>query len=144
MGLDILEAGTFIRKECMSEKDDLLKSAEDALARGFAIFPCLPHKKEPFSKYAPNGFKNASRNPVIALKAWHDGEPANYGIACGETGLTVVDLDTGINNYEEFIVWRISRRALSCEVDKGRWQSRERVRLPLILTDHLFRTCIPF
>ena len=90
----------------MSEKDDLLKSAEDALARGFAIFPCLPHKKEPFSKYAPNGFKNASRNPVIALKAWHDGEPANYGIACGETGLTVVDLDTGINNYEEFIAWR--------------------------------------
>ena len=90
----------------MSEISELKQAAEDALARGFAIFPCLPHKKEPFSKYAPNGFKNASRNPVIALKAWHDGEPANYGIACGETGLTVVDCDRGFTTYEDFAAWR--------------------------------------
>lgn len=90
----------------MSEISELKQAAEDALARGFAIFPCLPHKKEPFGQFAPNGFKNSSRNPVIALRAWNEGHNANYAIGCGESGLAVIDIDTGVNSFEEFIAWR--------------------------------------
>lgn len=84
----------------MSEISELKQAAEDALARGFAIFPCLPHKKEPFGQFAPNGFKNSSRNPVIALRAWNEGHNANYAIGCGESGLTVIDIDTGVNSLK--------------------------------------------
>jgi len=90
----------------MSLNEELLKSAEDALSRGFAILTCLPHDKAPWASYSPNACHSASRVPEIALKAWHDGTEANYGVGCETSGITVLDADHGLANYEEFVAWR--------------------------------------
>jgi len=81
-------------------------AAQDAVARGLAIFPCQPQDKPPLGQYAPQGYKNASRIPTIALKAWEDGIAANVGVACGENNLTVIDVDHGFTCHEDFIAWR--------------------------------------
>jgi hypothetical protein len=90
----------------MSLNEELLKSAEDALSRGFAILTCLPHDKAPWASYSPNACHSASRVPEVALKAWHDGTEANYGVGCETSGITVLDADHGLANYEEFVAWR--------------------------------------
>jgi hypothetical protein len=89
----------------MSLVDDLKTSAKNALTRGFAILTVESEEKKPWAKYSPNAVNSATRNPEIALKAWNDGEPANYGVACGQSNLTVVDCDHGLNSIEELYTW---------------------------------------
>ena len=74
-------------------------SAQDALrlaAAGFAVFPLRPASKLPATTH---GFQDATRNPEL-LRAMFTvvGERANVGVATGESGLVVVDLDgeTGV------------------------------------------------
>ena len=85
---------------------EILASAQDALARGFAILTVEPKDKSPWALYSPHAVNSATRNPDIALKAWKDGREANYGVGCGPSNITVVDVDHGINNIEEFEKWR--------------------------------------
>jgi Bifunctional DNA primase/polymerase, N-terminal/Protein of unknown function (DUF3987) len=85
---------------------EILASAKEALARGFAILTCEPHDKAPWALYSPHAVNSSTRNPDIALKAWADGHEANYGVGCGQSNLCVVDVDHGINNLEEFEKWR--------------------------------------
>ena len=84
---------------------EILASAQDALARGFAILTVEPKDKSPWALYSPHAVNSSTRNPDIALKAWKDGHEANYGVGCGPSGLTVVDVDTGINSIEELLSW---------------------------------------
>jgi len=86
---------------------EILASAQNALARGFAILVCEPHDKAPWSLYSPHAVNSATRNPDVALKAWADGKDANYGIACGQSNLTVVDVDHGCDSLEAFEAWRV-------------------------------------
>lgn len=85
---------------------ELKAAAEDALARGFAILTCEPHDKAPYAKYSPHAVNSSTRKPEQALAAWIAGEEANYGVGCGPSNITVVDVDHGINNLEEFHAWR--------------------------------------
>ena len=84
---------------------EILASAQDALARGFAILTCEPHDKSPWALYSPHAVNSSTRNPDIALKAWKDGHEANYGVGCGPSGLTVVDVDEGVHSVEELLAW---------------------------------------
>lgn len=93
----------------MSDKQvvaELRAAAEDALGRGFAILTCEPHDKSPWAKYSPHAVNSSTRDPLIALRAWNDGEEANYGVGCGPSNITVVDVDHGISNIEEFQAWK--------------------------------------
>jgi hypothetical protein len=85
---------------------ELLDSAKTSLARGFSILTVKPHSKDPFVDYSPHAVKSATRDPLIALRAWENGEEANHGVACGLSNITVVDCDHGLNNIEEFEAWR--------------------------------------
>jgi putative DNA primase/helicase len=80
------------------------------LRLGFALFPahypvvngtrcscgnpaCADHAaKHPYARFAPNGFKNASKDPRV-IKRWCEG-PYNVAIATGTfSGIVVVDSD---------------------------------------------------
>ncbi|WP_080797910.1 phage/plasmid primase, P4 family [Arabiibacter massiliensis] len=63
---------------------------------GFAVFPLVPGGKEPLGNLAPNGFKNATKDPAEINRIWESEPNANIGIACGAAsgGLCVVDVDT--------------------------------------------------
>jgi hypothetical protein len=84
--------------------DSIRVCAEAALARGFKIIACLPHKKD--AKYSPHACNSGTNDPKIALRPWLNGEEANYGVSCGLSGLTVVDCDHGIHSVEEFELWK--------------------------------------
>jgi hypothetical protein len=46
----------------------LATAAEDALSRNFAVFAVEPQDKRPYARYAPNGFKSATKDTNIARK----------------------------------------------------------------------------
>lgn len=84
---------------------ELKACAEAAIAKGFAIITLLPSKKEPWAAYSPNAWKSGGRS-AVALRAWNEGHPANYGISCGMSNICVVDCDKGLADYDAFIQWR--------------------------------------
>lgn len=83
----------------------LKKSAQDAIARGFAILICEPHAKDPWAKYSPHAVNSCTRNPEVAYRAWEDGNEANFGVGGGPSNLTIIDVDKGIANYTQLRSW---------------------------------------
>ena len=82
-----------------------LQAAQDAVARGWWIFPCERSGKAPIT---PHGYQDAE----LSANAWKSGSDyprnANIGIACGASGLLVVDMDVkngidGITAFEDFM-----------------------------------------
>jgi hypothetical protein len=79
----------------MDEKLQLLLSYA---ARGWRIFPCLPHLKAPAT---PDGFKSATTD-ISQIESWHRNNPFyNWAIATDEN-LLVIDLD---EKDEGCVVW---------------------------------------
>jgi hypothetical protein len=73
-------------------KDTLAAAAVVAAERGWAVFPCRPGDKRPA---IDRWEERASASPAHVGAAWRDRFPAcNVGIACGPSGLVVIDLDT--------------------------------------------------
>jgi archaellum biogenesis ATPase FlaH len=68
---------------------------------GFSIFPLRPNSKIPADK----GWQTIATSDCEKIRSWFAARPTmNYGIACGPSGLAVVDLDTkngidGISNW---------------------------------------------
>lgn len=84
-------------------KDKALELAE----QHYAVFPLKPNSKTPLT---PNGFKDATTDPV-KIEAWAKKFPdANIGIACGSAShhLVVVDIDNkhGVNGTESIRKWQ--------------------------------------
>src|SRR5207302_1677223 len=48
---------------------------------------------------------SATINLEIALRPWRENQPANYGVACGKSNLTVVDADHGLKDYTALRSW---------------------------------------
>ncbi|MFD9691050.1 bifunctional DNA primase/polymerase [Kitasatospora sp. NPDC059088] len=67
----------------------LLSAALDATARGHYVFPLIPGTKRPAVK---DWEGRATLDPDRVRRCWSTG-PYNVGIACGPSGLLVVDLD---------------------------------------------------
>jgi Bifunctional DNA primase/polymerase, N-terminal len=63
-----------------------------ALARGWHVFPCLPGDKRPA---VDRWEQRASADPGHIVDAWSSRYAGhNIGVACGPSGLVVIDLDT--------------------------------------------------
>lgn len=69
---------------------ELLDAALSAVASGWHIFPCLPGRKQP--ALAVDWQAIATIDPA-RIRAWWRRTPFNIGIACGPSGLVVIDLD---------------------------------------------------
>jgi hypothetical protein len=69
----------------------LLTAALDLAGRGFHVFPLKPNTKVPALKKDWEGRANA--DPARIERCWRTG-PFNIGVACGPSGLYVLDLDT--------------------------------------------------
>jgi hypothetical protein len=70
----------------------LTDAAALAAERGWAVFPCRPGDKRPA---IDRWEERASASPAHVKAAWRDRFPAsNVGVACGPSGLVVIDLDT--------------------------------------------------
>jgi len=71
----------------------MLEYALSYIAEGWYVLPLNPKGKEPFTKYAPHGFKSATNDPNLAIKWWSAHPDLNIGIACAKSGLVVFDVD---------------------------------------------------
>ncbi len=73
---------------------------------GWAVFPLRPRDKTPLIPRAEGGrgYLDATDDPAIIEGWWHKAPKANVGVACGASGLTIVDVDPrngGDTNWAE-------------------------------------------
>ena len=59
-------------------------------AQGWHVLPVIPEGKAPLT---PHGLKDATTDPKLIKAWWCKWPDANVGIACGPSGLVVVDID---------------------------------------------------
>jgi len=57
---------------------------------GWHVFPCQRRGKKPLT---PNGFKDATTDATRIAEWWGKWPEANIGVACGASGLFVIDID---------------------------------------------------
>lgn len=70
-------------------------------AIGWHVFPILPRDKVPAGHLVPHGCLDATIDPA-QIRQWWPGEPAlNLGVACGPSGIVVVDVDPRHDGDEE-------------------------------------------
>jgi hypothetical protein len=69
---------------------ELLSSALAAAALGWHVFPCAPRSKRPALK---GNWQDLATTDSDQIRAWWAGQAYNIGIACGPSGLVVIDLD---------------------------------------------------
>jgi hypothetical protein len=65
-------------------------AARDLADRGYHVFPLKPRGKTPLTT---NGWKDATRDERKILHWWDRAPDANVGIACGRSGIAVLDMD---------------------------------------------------
>jgi hypothetical protein len=68
----------------------LLRSALAAAALGWQVFPCAPGGKRPALR---GNWQDLATNAPSQVRDWWSRAPFNIGIACGPSGLIVIDLD---------------------------------------------------
>lgn len=68
-----------------------LQAAQEAVRRGWYVFPLLAGTKRP----AIHGWPEASSSDALVIERWAAQFPGcNWGLNCGRSGLAVLDLDT--------------------------------------------------
>ncbi|MFZ0915021.1 MAG: bifunctional DNA primase/polymerase [Candidatus Korobacteraceae bacterium] len=82
-----------------------LDIALSCIARGWYVFPCWPRDKHPLIK-GGEGWANASNDEAQVRAWWAKWPGANVAVACGLSGVAVVDTDTGLTCKEDFEAWR--------------------------------------
>lgn len=92
-------------KESTAHEMSFLEIALACIARGWHVHPLKPGKKIPIT---PHG-KNDATTDEEQIRAWWAQVPnANVGIACGPSGLCVLDIDQGLADAAAFTAWRIA------------------------------------
>ena len=82
--------------------NQLRNAAQIAIDKGWHVFPCPYQTKLPFK--GTHGFKDA-RSDSRAIAKWDAGYPANPCIALEASGLTVLDIDGGLGDYNNALAW---------------------------------------
>jgi hypothetical protein len=85
----------------------LATAVDNAISRDFAVLTCEPRDKLPWARYSPHGVHSATKDKDIASKPYEGGHAANFGVACGQSDLAVVDIDHGLNSAEELDAWMV-------------------------------------
>jgi Bifunctional DNA primase/polymerase, N-terminal/AAA domain/Primase C terminal 1 (PriCT-1) len=80
----------------------LFEVALESARRGWYVFPCWPKTKKPMTN---DGFKSASRDEQQIRAWWTKSSDANVAIATGASGLTVLDIDEGINDWNGLVAF---------------------------------------
>ena len=65
----------------------------DYAARGWRVLPLKPRDKAPLGELVSHGWKDATTDPDTIARWWARYPDANVGIACGASGLLVLDID---------------------------------------------------
>jgi hypothetical protein len=65
-------------------------AALDLAEQGYSVFPLRPRGKTPLTA---QGFKDATRDERCILHWWAATPDANIGVACGSSGINVLDID---------------------------------------------------
>ena len=68
----------------------LLRSALSLAERGWHVFPCVPGGKRPALR---GSWQDHATTEPARIRAWWSRAAYNIGIACGPSGLVVIDLD---------------------------------------------------
>jgi hypothetical protein len=68
----------------------LLGAALDAVQRGWHVFPCAAGGKRPALR---GNWQELATTSGVQVREWWRRAPYNIGIACGPSGLVVIDLD---------------------------------------------------
>jgi hypothetical protein len=68
----------------------LLRSALSLAERGWHVFPCVPGGKRPALR---GSWQDHASTEPARIRAWWSRAAYNIGIACGPSGLVVIDLD---------------------------------------------------
>lgn len=80
---------------------DLIDVALGHAGRGWAVFPLLPRSKVPNGKLAWKGFHQATTDEAQIREWWGKAPASNVGIACGMSGLFVIDCDWYVEGSKE-------------------------------------------
>jgi hypothetical protein len=78
------------QQESRHQEGSLLAQALRLAAQGWFLLPLAPGSKQPMLKGWP---KRASCDPAQIQRWWQAQPRANIGVACGPSGLVVIDLD---------------------------------------------------
>lgn len=76
----------------------LLRSALAAIRRGWYVFPCAVGGKRPALR---GNWQDLATTSPDQVRGWWSRAPYNIGIACGPSGLVVIDLDLPRDDAEE-------------------------------------------
>jgi hypothetical protein len=68
----------------------LLRAALEAVQRGWHVFPCAAGGKRPALR---GNWQELATTSVVQVREWWGRAAYNIGIACGPSGLVVIDLD---------------------------------------------------
>jgi hypothetical protein len=91
----------------MADSPQLAQALKYA-AHGWPVFPVVPGHKIPLT---PHGFKDATTDPA-QIRAWWSANPGrNIGIATGQPGPDVVDVDHHGTAGNGFATWNQAKRA---------------------------------
>ena len=84
------------------------------------VFPLRPRDKTPLEA---GGFYTASTDPAVIRDWWRRWPEANVGIACGASGLVVIDIDAkdGAPGLES---WRDLKADLGAGIEDARSEER--------------------
>jgi hypothetical protein len=81
-------------------------AAVELAARGYFVFPLRPRAKVPATR---RGFYDATRHERAILRQWDTTPTANVGVACGASGVVVLDIDTKAGADPREILARFDR-----------------------------------
>ena len=88
----------------MVNESELLVAAAAYAAKGWAVFPCQPRGKEPATAH---GHREATTDECQIREWWAHLPNANIGLACGASGLAVIDVDVHPDrNTDGWPAWR--------------------------------------
>jgi len=79
-------------------------AALDLAESGYVVFPVRPRGKQPITT---SGFKDATRDERQILHWWDRTPDANIGIACGVSGVVVLDIDAKHGGDPQEVVARL-------------------------------------